>query len=139
MLYNRVLTAYCLTPKPIKGMQFKASGNPMPLGQGLLTKTLLVMNLTVILSLIVCLQVSANAYSQKTITLSQKNVPLETVFKEIKKQTGYTFFCKYEWLQQARKVDIDVRNASLDQVLELCFKDQPLTYAIVNTTIMVRL
>jgi len=120
-------------------MQFKASGNPMPLRQRLLTKTLLVMNLTVILSLVVCLQVSANAYSQKTITLSQKNVPLETVFKEIKKQTGYTFFCKYEWLQQARKVDIDVRNASLDQVLELCFKDQPLTYAIVNTTIMVRL
>src|SRR5258708_9707998 len=119
-------------------MQFKALGSLMPRKQGLLIQTLLVMNLTVIF-VAACLQVSANAYSQKTITLSQKNAPLEAVFKEIKKQTGYTFFCKYEWLQQAKKVDIAVKNVSLEEVLDLCFKDQPLTYTIVNTTIMVRL
>jgi TonB-dependent starch-binding outer membrane protein SusC len=97
----------------------------------------LVMNLTVILVVSACLQVSAAAYSQ-TVTLSKKDVPLETVFKEIRRQTGYSYFCKVEWLQRARNVDIDVKNAPLEQVLDLCFKDQPLTYTIVNKTIMVR-
>lgn len=118
-------------------MQFKASDDLMPVRHRPLIQMLLVMNLTVILLVAGCLQVSASAYSQQTITLSEKHAPLETVLRDIRKQTGYTFFCKYEWLQQARKVDIEVKNASLDQVLELCFKDQPLKYTIVNKTIMV--
>jgi len=119
-------------------MQFKASGNLMPRRQRLLLQTLLVMNLTVILVVAACLQVSARGYSQKMITLSEKNAPLETVFKDIRKQTGYTFFCKYEWLQQARKVDIEVKNVPLEEVLNICFKDQPLTYTIIKQTIIVK-
>ena len=51
----------------------------------------LVMKLTAILILSACLQVSATGLSQN-ISLSEKNVPLQKVFKQIHKQTGYQFF-----------------------------------------------
>src|SRR5258708_29026078 len=105
-------------------MYFKADGNAVPRRHGWLIQLLLVMNLTVVIITVLSLQVSATVYAQKTITLSKKGASLETVFSEIRKQTGYTFFCRYEWLQEAKKVDVEVKNATLEQVLDLCFKDQ---------------
>jgi hypothetical protein len=102
-----------------------------------LTKTLLIMNLTAILLTATCLQVSAMGFAQ-TITLSEKHVPLQKVFKSIEDQTGYVFFFNYAWLRHARKVSVEAKNASLMEALELCFKDQPLTYEIVNKTIVLK-
>ena len=62
-----------------------------------------VMKLTGILILIACLHVSANGISQ-TINLSFENAPLETILKDIEKQTGYTFFYRTNWVKQAKKV-----------------------------------
>src|SRR5579872_6667810 len=90
------------------------------------TKTLLIMNLTAILLTVTCLQVGAVGFSQN-ITLSERHVPLQKVFKSIEDQTGYVFFFNYAWLRHARKVSVEARNASLMEALELCFKDQPLT------------
>ena len=120
------LTAYC-----------KDSFFTTPQRNFLNTKTWLIMKLTAILLFVGLLQASAKGIAQK-ITLSEKNVSLEIVFKEIRKQTGYNFFYKVEWLQQTSKVTIDVKNASLVEVLDLCFKDQFLSYTIVDKTIMVK-
>src|SRR5688572_22286919 len=87
-------------------------------------KTFLVMKLTAILLLAFCLQVTAGGNAQG-ITISEKNVPLQKVFSRIEEQTGFNFFYKIELISQARKVSIDVRNASLEQVLNICFRDQP--------------
>ena len=104
----------------------------------LLTKTLLMTTkLTAVLLMTACLQVSAKGYSQK-VTLSEKNVSLKKVFKEIRRQTGYLFFYSDENLQQARKVDIEVHDAPLKEVLDRCFSDQPLVYSIVANTIIVK-
>jgi iron complex outermembrane receptor protein len=119
-------------------MQFKALCNPTLLKRRSLTKTLLVMQLTAILLLAVCLQVSAKGYGQ-SITLSEKNAPLEKVFREIKSQCGYTFVYRDEWLKEATNVNIDIHNASLELALEACFRNQPLTYTLVKTTVVVRL
>lgn len=102
-----------------------------------LTSTLLIMNFTAILLTVTCLQVGARGIAQN-ITLSEKNVPLQKVFKSIEDQTGYVFFFNYAWLRHARKVSVEARNASLMEALELCFKDQPLTYEIVNRTIVLK-
>ena len=74
----------------------------------------------------------------QSITLSEKNISLEKVFQKIEKQSGYLFVYRDEWLQQARKIDINVINATLDQVLTLCFKGQPLTYEIVEKNIVIK-
>src|SRR5882757_5892904 len=102
-----------------------------------LTKTLLIMNITAILLTVGCLQLGAMGHAQN-ITLSEKNVPLQKVFKSIEGQTGYVFFFNYAWLRHARKVNVEAKNASLMEALELCFRDQPLTYEIVNKTIVVK-
>lgn len=85
-----------------------------------------------------CLQVSAKGFSQ-TITLTGKDLSLEKVFKEVKRQSGYLFVYRDEWLKQAKNVDISISGGTVAQVLDYCFKGQPLTYSIVDKTVVVRL
>jgi TonB-linked SusC/RagA family outer membrane protein len=102
-----------------------------------LTKTLRIMKITAIVLLAAALQVSAKGLSQQ-VTLSVKNAPLEKVFAEIKRQTGFQFFYKDDWMLQTKKVDVQVRQATLEQVLSLCFEGQPFTYEIVDKTIVLK-
>ncbi|GAO42725.1 TonB-dependent receptor [Flavihumibacter petaseus] len=122
-------------------MHLKALFVPPPKG---LTKTslparqvLLIMKFTAILLFTVCMQVSAGGYSQ-TVTLSGKNISLEKVFKEIKKQTGYDFWYEGKLIRQAKKVDIQAVNGKLEDVLNTCFQNQQLTYAIIEKTVVVK-
>ncbi|MCS3798614.1 TonB-dependent receptor [Niastella sp. OAS944] len=101
------------------------------------TKTLLIMKLTAILLLATCLQVSAIGHAQK-ISLSEKNAPLEKVLLQIKKQSGYQFWYEDKLLQNARPVNISVKNEMLEDVLKLIFANQPLTYEVVGKTIAVK-
>ena len=99
-------------------------------------QTLLAMKLTVILFLI-AFHVSADGYNQ-VVTLHKKNAPLADVFKEIRQQTGYDFFYEITWLEKAKPVNINVSNIPLADALNLCLKDQPLTYTITGTTIVLK-
>src|SRR5438034_11115380 len=95
-------------------------------GKGLLRsrqaiQTLLIMKLTAILLTGVFLQASAGGYSQ-TITLSIKNASLKKILQEITKQTNYNFLYSDQDLQKARTVSLDVKGATLRNVLEFCFK-----------------
>lgn len=111
----------------------KALLRPAPL-----TKQLLVtMKFTMVLVMVACLQASAGVFAQN-VTLQEKNAPLVKVFREIKKQTGYIFLYSSEVLKQARTVDIDVRNAPLKNVLNMCLANQPLTWEIEDKTIIIK-
>ncbi|HEX7903968.1 MAG TPA: TonB-dependent receptor [Chitinophagaceae bacterium] len=90
-----------------------------------------------VLILLACLQVSARGRAQ-LITMSEKNASLEKVFKDIRKQTGYYFLYNDEMLQEAKRVTMNVQNVSLAQVLEIAFKDQPLSYTIEANTIVIK-
>lgn len=103
----------------------------------IITKTLLVMKLSAVLLIAACLQVSAKGNAQH-ISISQRNTTLEKVFREIHQKTGYQFFYQDELLKQAKKFDIVVKNAPLEKVLELCFKDQPLNFTIIEKTIIIK-
>jgi hypothetical protein len=59
------------------------------------------------------------------------------VFQELEKQTGYSFLYENKLLEKANKVTISLKNASLQQVLDECFKNQPLSYKIFNNTVVV--
>lgn len=102
-----------------------------------ITKTLLIMKLTAIILLVTCLQVSAEGFSQN-VTLSEKGASLQKIFKKINRQTGYQFFYKDNLLNKAGKVDIDVTNVSLEEALVICFKNLPVTFTIVEKTIVVK-
>lgn len=95
-----------------------------------------VMKLCAVFMLAACLQVSARGFSQ--ITIQANNAPLQYVFTQIEKQSGYTFFYDENLLTAARKIDIRVSNISLEEVLPIVFEGQPLTFSIVGKTIVVK-
>ncbi|MBO9635764.1 MAG: STN domain-containing protein, partial [Chitinophagaceae bacterium] len=82
-------------------------------------------------------QVAANVQEQP-ITISLKNAPLETVFAEIRKQTGINFIYTKDLLQRTSKVSIDVHNESLQRVMELIMKDQPLSYTLLDEYVVIK-
>ena len=95
------------------------------------------MKLVVILIIVGCLQVSARVLAQK-VTLNEKDAPLEKIFDDIKKQTGYNFFYEHNILNGTSKVTINVKDANLADVLNLCFANQPLEYTIAGNTVGVK-
>ena len=100
-------------------------------------QTLLTMKLLILLTFITCLQVSATGYGQ-SVTLNLGNAPLEKAFKEIKKQTGYSFVYTREQLKLSLPVNCKVFHADLKEVLQLCFQGQPLSFIIEDHYIIVQ-
>src|SRR5690606_24447068 len=103
---------------------------------GLRSSTLLTMKLLILLTVVACFQVSGRGFGQR-ITLDMKDVSLEVVFKEIRKQTGYSFVYTREQVEKAKLVTIRVEANQLKQVLDLCFGGQPLSYLIEGKYIVV--
>lgn len=92
------------------------------------------MKLTTIIILSMNLSVSAEGIAQN-ITLNEKNVPLQRVFKLIEKQSDFVFFYENAIIQNAPNVSIRVKDASISDVLNICFKNQPLDFTIEGNTI----
>ncbi|MDP9076186.1 MAG: TonB-dependent receptor [Bacteroidota bacterium] len=84
-----------------------------------------------------CLHISAAGFSQN-VTISERNANLETVLNKIEQQSGFDVFMQTELLARSNKVTIDVKNITLEKALEKVFKGQPLTYAIVGHTIVLK-
>lgn len=101
------------------------------------TKAMRILQLGAVLLLTACLPVHAQNSGQR-ITLSAKMITLEKVFRSIYQQTGYQFVYNDETMKGARKINIDVKDATLQEVLVICFKDQPLDYIIQNKTVVIR-
>ncbi|MET0392087.1 MAG: TonB-dependent receptor, partial [Chitinophagaceae bacterium] len=53
-------------------------------------------------------------------------------------QTGYKFIYTESFLRNAGPVTIQVRNASLSEVLDICLKDRPYTYSILNKLVVIK-
>ena len=95
------------------------------------------MKLTAFLIMATFLQASTRGYSQK-VTLSMNNASLGKVFREITRQTGYSFLYTDEVLNGIPKVDIRVKDVPLETALDRCFNNQPLTYSIVEHTVIIK-
>ena len=89
------------------------------------------LKLTVFL-LLPCLFKSRLAYCQSIplITLTEKNASLQKVLDDIHQQCGFTYSGDGDWPLVSRPVSFAVRHVSLGEVLELCFRDQPLSYEL---------
>ena len=100
-------------------------------------KLLMVMKLTLILLMITLTQVSAKVFSQQ-ISLNEKNAPLRKALESIKKQSGFLVLYQDQVMQRANPVTVRKKNISLKEALEHCFLNQPLTYEILENTIIVK-
>ena len=86
---------------------------------------------------VLCCTAQAKELKQN-VSISKRNVSLEEIFSEIKKQTGYTFVYTEALLQKTKKVSLTINGASIKQVLDECLKNQRLTYTIVNKIIVIK-
>ena len=100
-------------------------------------KVILIMKLIIIIMTTCLLQVSASSLAQK-VTLSEKNTSLEQVFTKIRMQTGYGFVYTNEVLKGALPVTVQLKNASLNDALQLIFKNQPMLFSIENNTVVIK-
>lgn len=101
-----------------------------------ITQTLLVMKLTIVLLATAFLNIHANGLSQN-VSFSGKDVGLEKVFAELKKQTGFGFFYKETVLNNTKPVTIKAENIPLKDFLDLLLKDQPLKYSIKARSVII--
>lgn len=102
-----------------------------------LNQFVLVMKLIVILLTTAFMQVSASSFAQR-ITMNKVNAPLSEIIDEIRAQSGYDFLYNNRVLKTANPVTIDVRNASIETVLAICFGHQPVTYTISDNFIVIK-
>ena len=88
------------------------------------------------LILVTCMQVSASVYSQQKFTLSIKQTEVSAILTKIQKQSDYRFFYNYAALKKLGKVDLDVKNASIEQVLS-SLMDNKLPYKMADGNVVI--
>lgn len=85
----------------------------------------------------VCLMAGSKGYAQ-TVTLSVKDAPLESVLRQFKKQTGYSFFYDESILKRTGKITLNLKNAPIAIALKECLGKQPtLSYDVVGNTVVI--
>lgn len=89
------------------------------------------------ITLLLCVQGSVALMAQ-SVTLAEKNAPLELIFRKVQQQTGISFVYTKTELQNAKPVTLNVSNAPLEQALNASFEDQPLTWARQGQYIVVK-
>ncbi|HTE26015.1 SusC/RagA family TonB-linked outer membrane protein [Flavitalea sp.] len=94
------------------------------------------MKLSLVLITVISLCSWTNVNAQR-ITLSLKNASIETAFSEIRKQSAFRFIYTREELSNTKPVTVELKNASIQEVLMSCFKDQPLSYTIVDQQVII--
>lgn len=70
-------------------------------------------------------------------SMQQRSVALSRVFHEIKKQTGYSFLVRNNDINMNEKVSIDVKNKSVEEVLEMLFAGKNIRYKVEGERISV--
>jgi TonB-linked SusC/RagA family outer membrane protein len=103
----------------------------MPFKYVLLTK------FSIALMFIFSLQTFAGIKAQDSISLNLQNVALTKVFKAIEKQGTYRFVYKNEIIPVHIQVSIEVRNASLENVLNIVLENTSLSFRKMNNNLVV--
>ncbi|SMC44365.1 SusC/RagA family TonB-linked outer membrane protein [Pedobacter africanus] len=85
--------------------------------------------------LIVVLFCTAKTAGAQTVTISAKDISMQKVISEIKKQTGYSVFGNMDLLDKVDPVSITAKNMPLAEFLAAIFRNQPISYRVANRTI----
>ena len=93
------------------------------------------MKLTTLVFVITLIHTNTPGYGQ--ITLKEKNVPLEKVLTAIEKQTKYVFLYDPEELKTVT-ITINVKNATLKETLDKCFKGLAIEYSIIGNNVLLK-
>lgn len=88
-----------------------------------------------VLTLVCCLFAGTASAQSVPVTLQVSDAPLEQVLSAIEKQTTYLFVYDKN-VDVARRVSLDVKDMSLNSVLNTLFQSSDIAYAVENTSIV---
>ena len=95
------------------------------------------MKITSVLLLAFCLQVSARTVGQK-VSVSLKNVRVQEVLREVIRQAGVSVLYDEDAFEGWKPVTVVVSNASVQEVLDICFKGSNINYVVEGDTFVIR-
>lgn len=82
---------------------------------------------------------SGNASAQnKEVTIQIINGEISDVLMEIQLQTGINYLFNHEETRGVSKVTVNIEKGSIEEALDMCFKNTSLTYVIKNNMIIVK-
>ncbi|WP_119080009.1 TonB-dependent receptor [Chitinophaga alhagiae] len=96
------------------------------------------MKLLLMLLFSTALQAAATTGFAQSITINEKNAPLEKILRLIRVQSGYDFMYDKDLLNAAGKVDLQVKNVTVEQAMEKCLAGLPLSFFIDNKMIVIK-
>jgi len=107
-------------------------------GRGNLKKLLLIMKLTAVLILAFTMQISASAYSQSTkFSLDLKEKTVREVFHTIEGQSQFRFFYNDDFKLIDEKVDVNVKDVSVEAILDQLFSKSEISYKVLPNNLIV--
>ncbi|RZK80580.1 MAG: carboxypeptidase-like regulatory domain-containing protein [Pedobacter sp.] len=87
--------------------------------------------------LIIFLCIAGISVKGQRITFKKKNITLQRVFKEIRKQTKYDFLYNSNLLKGTKSVNVNFNNSRLEEALDSLFKNNLLEYTIEDKVVMI--
>jgi TonB-linked SusC/RagA family outer membrane protein len=103
-----------------------------------LKRLLLTMKLTVFLSLLAVINLTASVYSQnKKISIQVENIQLRDLFREIENNSEYAFFFNDQYSQLENKVSVETKNEKIENILERVLENTQLDYKILDNNFVV--
>jgi type II secretory pathway component GspD/PulD (secretin) len=102
------------------------------------SKTFLIMRITVFLLLFSVIQVmGGNSYSQNArLSLNLKDVSIEDILDEIENQSEFFFLFNQKLVNVDRKVDINVKNERIKDILANLFTDEDINCLVIDRQIL---
>ena len=116
-------------------MKFDGKEGP---GPGSLKKTGRIMRLTAILLFAGLFHANAGGSYAQQVTLRVKNESVQKVFREIEKQSGYTFWYRSDLSVRREGLTLRVKEMPLNRVLQMICEGQSLSYSIVENVIVIK-
>jgi len=103
-----------------------------------LKKVLMVMKLTAILVFFLTFQLSASVYSQQAkLSLNMNNMTVRYVLQSIEDQSRFKFLLQDELIDIDKKIDINVKDESINTVLDKIFSGQNIQYVITEKNLII--
>ncbi|WP_158622416.1 SusC/RagA family TonB-linked outer membrane protein [Pedobacter sp. KBW06] len=93
------------------------------------------MKLIIVLLFAGLMQVSAAGFAQK-VTLNQRGVLLKEALRQIRLQSGYNIIYNTDLLNNSIRINVNLKDASIDDAMKSVLSDQKIIYSIEDNTVV---
>ena len=112
-------------------LEFSARGN--------LKKLCRIMRYTILILIVTAMTVSAESYSQaKKMSINLQNSTIEGVMHFVEENSEFVFLYRNDDVDLLKEVDVNLIDASIEQILNKIFEGTDLTYDVYERQIVIQ-